>query len=77
MRAQLDEGALKQIADITRAQYFRAGSAEDLQAVYRLLSKSIVVETKETEITSMFAAVAALLALVSAGLSVLWFSRVL
>jgi Ca-activated chloride channel family protein len=77
MRARLDEGALKQIADITRAQYFRAGSAEDLQAVYRLLSKSIVVETKENEITSWFAAAAALLALLSAGLSVLWFSRVL
>jgi Ca-activated chloride channel family protein len=77
MRAQLDEEALKHIADITRAQYFRAGSAEDLQAVYRLLSKSIVVETKQTEITSMFAAGAALLALLSAGLSVLWFSRVL
>jgi Ca-activated chloride channel homolog len=77
MRAQLDEGALKQIADITRAQYFRAGSAEDLQAVYRLLSKSIVVETKENEITSLFTAAAALLAFVSAGLSLLWFSRVL
>lgn len=77
MRAQLDEGALKQIADVTRAQYFRAGSAEDLQAVYRLLSKSIVVETQQTEITSMFAAAAALLTLLSAGLSLLWFSRIL
>lgn len=77
MRAQLDEDALKRIADITRAQYFRAGSAEDLQAVYRLLSKSIVVETQQTEITSLFDAIAALAALVSAGLSLLWFSRVL
>jgi Ca-activated chloride channel family protein len=77
MRAQLDEDALKRIADITRAQYFRAGSAEDLQAVYKLLSKSIVVETKQTEITAAFAAAAALLALFSAGLSLLWFSRIL
>lgn len=77
MRAQLDEDALKKIADITRAQYFRAGSAEDLQAVYRLLSKSIVVETKETEITSLFTAAAAVLALAAAGLSLLWFARVL
>jgi Ca-activated chloride channel homolog len=77
MRAQLDEGALKRIAEITRAQYFRAGSAEDLRAVYRLLSKSIVVETKNTEITSLFDAAAALAALLSAGLSLLWFSRVL
>ena len=77
MRAQLDENALKQIADITRAQYYRAGSAEDLQAVYRILSKSIIVETKRTEITSLFAAAAAAAALASAGLSLLWFSRVL
>jgi Ca-activated chloride channel family protein len=77
MRAQLDEDALKKIADITRAQYFRAGSAEDLQAVYRLLSKSIIVETKETEITSMFTAAAAVLALLAAGLSLLWFARIL
>lgn len=76
MRAQLDEEALKRIADITRAQYYRAGSAQDLQAVYKLLSKSIVVETKETEITSLFTAVAAMIALVSAGLSLLWFSRI-
>jgi len=77
MRVQLDEDALKRIADITRAQYYRAGSAEELQAVYRILSKSIVVETKQTEITSLFTAAAALAALASAGLSLLWFSRVL
>jgi Ca-activated chloride channel family protein len=77
MRAQLDEDALKKIADVTRAQYYRAGSAEDLQAVYRLLSKSIIVETKQTEITSMFTAGAAVLALLAAGLSLAWFARIL
>jgi Ca-activated chloride channel homolog len=77
MRAQLDEDSLKRIADMTRAQYYKAGSAEDLQAVYKLLSRSIVVETKETEITSWFAAAAALLAALSASLSLLWFSRIL
>jgi Ca-activated chloride channel family protein len=76
MRAQLDEEALKRIADVTRAQYYRAGSAQDLQAVYKLLSKSIVVETKETEITSLLDAAAAAIALLSAGLSLLWFSRI-
>jgi Ca-activated chloride channel family protein len=77
MRAQLDEDSLKRIADMTRAQYYKAGSAEDLQAVYRLLSRTIVMETKETEITSYLAAAAAMLALLSAGLSLLWFGRVL
>ncbi|MGH8227030.1 MAG: VWA domain-containing protein [Steroidobacteraceae bacterium] len=77
MRAELDEAPLKQIAAITHGRYFRASSAADLRAVYRLLSKSVVVETKEVEITSLLAAVAAALALASGGLSVLWFSRVL
>jgi Ca-activated chloride channel family protein len=76
MRAQLDEDALKAIADITRAQYYRASSAQDLQAVYKILSKSLVQETKKTEITSYFSAAAALIALVSAGLSLLWFNRI-
>jgi Ca-activated chloride channel family protein len=77
IRAQLDEDALKSIADITRAQYYRAGSAQDLQAVYKILSKSLVQETKKAEITSYFCALATLIALVSTGLSLLWFNRIL
>jgi Ca-activated chloride channel homolog len=76
MRADLDEESLKRIADITRAQYHRASSAEELQAVYNLLSTSVIIERKETEITSFFTALAALFAVTSAGLSLLWFSRV-
>ena len=36
MRVRLDEAKLKQVADITRGQYFRAGSARDLQQVYKI-----------------------------------------
>ena len=35
------------------------------------------MERKETEVTALFAAVAALLSLLGAGLSLLWFHRVL
>jgi Ca-activated chloride channel family protein len=77
MRAQIDEESLKKIADMTRARYFHANSAEDLKAVYGVLSKQLIMETKEMEITSVFAAVAALLMLTAAGLSVAWFGRVL
>ena len=35
------------------------------------------MEKKETEISGLFALVAAALALLSAGLSVLWFNRIL
>jgi Ca-activated chloride channel family protein len=36
-----------------------------------------VLEKKETEITALFSALAALLAIASALLSVLWFNRIL
>lgn len=76
MRAQLDEVALKKIADMTRAKYFHATSAEDLKAVYDVLSRQLVVEVREMEITSFFAALAALLMLTAAGLSLAWFHRI-
>ena len=77
MRAQLDEDTLKKIADMTRAKYFHATSAEDLKAVYDVLSRQLVVETREMEITSFFAALAAGLMLAAAGLSLAWFHRIL
>jgi Ca-activated chloride channel family protein len=77
MRAQLDEEALKKIADMTRAKYFHATSAEDLKAVYDVLSRQLVVEMREMEITSFFAALAAALMLAAAGLSLAWFHRIL
>jgi Ca-activated chloride channel family protein len=76
MRAQLDEESLKKIADLTKGRYFKASSAEDLKAVYSLLTRQLVVEVKEMEISSFFAAAAALLMAAAAGLSVLWFGRV-
>ena len=77
MRAQLDEESLKKIADMTRARYFHATSAEDLKAVYNVLSRQLVVETREMEITAFFAFLAALVMLVAAGLSLAWHHRVL
>lgn len=76
MRAQLDEEALKKIADMTRARYFHATSAEDLKAVYNVLSRQLVVETREMEITAFFAFLAALAMLVAVGLSLAWYHRI-
>jgi Ca-activated chloride channel family protein len=76
MRVRLDEETLKNIALLTRAEYFYAGTAADLKKVYEGLSSKLVVEKKETEITALFAAVGALLAVVAACLSVWWFGRV-
>jgi Ca-activated chloride channel family protein len=76
MRVRLDEDTLKSIADITKAEYFYAGTAQDLKKAYEALSSRLVMEKKETEVTSLFAAAAALLTLLAAGLSVWWFGRV-
>lgn len=76
MRAQLDEDTLKKISDMTRGRYFHATSAEDLRAVYDVLSRQLVVETRQMEITAFFAALAALLMLAAAGLSLAWFHRI-
>jgi Ca-activated chloride channel family protein len=77
MRVRLDEETLKQIANKTSAEYFYAGSAQDLKKVYETLSTRLTVERKETEVSGLLALLAAALAVVSAGLSVLWFNRIL
>jgi Ca-activated chloride channel homolog len=77
MRVRLDEETLKSVALLTRAEYFYAGTAEDLKKVYRSLSSKLVVEKRETEVTALLAAAGALLSLLAAGLSVWWFGRVM
>ena len=70
-----DEETLKAIAGLTRAEYFHASSADELKKVYEALSSRFVLTKEEREVTALFAAVAALLTLFSAGLSLLWFHR--
>jgi len=77
MRVSLDEETLKKIANMTRGEYFYAGNAKDLKKVYEGLNERFVMEKKESEITALFAAAAAALALVAGLLSMLWFNRIL
>jgi len=76
MRVRLDEETLKAIADLTRGEYFFAGSAPDLKRVYDTLRSRIAFETKRTEVTALVSVAAAALALISALLSMLWFHRI-
>lgn len=76
MRVKLDEETLKNVSVLTQGEYFYAGTAEDLIKVYESLSARMVVERKETEITALFAALGALLAALSVGLSLWWYGRV-
>ncbi len=77
MRVRLDEETLKKVALQTQGEYFYAGTAESLKKVYESLSSRLTVEKKETEVSGLLALVAAALALLSAGLSLFWFKRVL
>src|ERR1019366_6864401 len=53
-----------------RADYFYAGTAQDLKKVYQGLSTRLIVEKKETEISGLLAAIGAVLVVLAAGLSV-------
>ncbi|MGE0348853.1 MAG: VWA domain-containing protein [Hydrogenophaga sp.] len=77
MRVRLDEDSLKEVARTTQAEYFYAGTADNLKKVYETLSSRLTVEKRETEISGLLALVASILALFSAGLSVFWFNRIL
>jgi Ca-activated chloride channel homolog len=77
MRVRLDEETLKAIAKMTHGEYFYAGTATDLQKVYDSLNARLVLEKKDMEISALFSAAAAVAALVSASLSLLWFNRIL
>jgi Ca-activated chloride channel homolog len=77
MRVRLDEPTLKSVAQQTQAEYFYAGTAENLKKVYEKLSSRLTVEKKETEISGLLALLASILALTSAALSLFWFNRIL
>jgi len=73
---RFDEETLKSVAAITQAEYFHAGSGEELKKIYEGLNTRFALERKETEIGAFFAALAALLAVAAAALSLAWFNRI-
>lgn len=70
---QVDEESLKAVAKITEAEYFKAGSAEDLKKVYEHLSNQFTLEKRDTEISALLAGAALLLMLMALALSSRWF----
>ncbi len=76
-RVQLDEETMQKIADSTRGSYYRASTAGELKSIYKSLNSQLIMETKKTEITAFFCAAAAVFAILAAGLSLLWFNRIL
>ena len=72
---RFDEESLKAIAEATRAAYYHAKSGAELHKIYEQLNAKYVLERKHTEVGGLFAAVAALLAVLASALSVFWFRR--
>ena len=58
-----------------RREYYHAGTAADLKKVYQTLNSKLALEQRDTEMSALFSALAALLAFCAAGLSLLWFHR--
>jgi Ca-activated chloride channel family protein len=77
MRVRLDEDTLKQIANVTRGEYFYAGNATDLKTIYKTMGSKMELTKQQPEITALFVAAAALFVLLGAGLSLVWFNRLL
>ena len=78
MRVRLDEETLKKVAALTHAEYFRAGTAVDLKKIYQYLSARMTLEkASKTEVTAIFIAIGAGLAMFAALLSMLWFNRII
>ena len=73
--ARVDEEALKAMAKITGAEFFRASNATDLKNVYEHLSSKFSLERRDTEVTALFAGLCLLLVLSAMGLSLHWYRR--
>jgi len=77
-RVKLDEAVLKEVANITGAEYFRLEDAARLKQVYRAINAKLTLgKTEQAEITALFAALGAVLAGGAALLSLWWFGRVM
>jgi Ca-activated chloride channel family protein len=73
----LDEQALRQIATTSDGEYFAAADSQALTKVYESIDLKWTTEGRKMEVTAFFAAAAALSLLIGAGLSFLWYGRVI
>ncbi|MDB5803784.1 MAG: transporter ATP-binding protein [Betaproteobacteria bacterium] len=77
MRVRLDEEGLKKVAATTRGEYFRAANANELKRIYSQLGARLTAgRGRTTEISALFAAAGAALAMISVLYSLLRFNRV-
>jgi Ca-activated chloride channel family protein len=70
-----DEQALTSIAERTGGRAFRAGSADQLDFVYRDLATGFTSFNEHRDLTNWFVGAALVVGVVTALLSILWFAR--
>jgi Ca-activated chloride channel homolog len=70
-----DRDTLRQIARISRGQFFEARDAAQLDSVYERLGSRVSKRDEQREITAAFAAMAGLLLLGGGTMSLRWFGR--
>jgi Ca-activated chloride channel homolog len=71
-RREIDEEALRAVADMTGASYHLAESSEELRDVYENMPTHLITVTETTEIGALFVAVAALLMVFAIVFSIIW-----
>ena len=71
-RRGIDEPTLIQVAEMTGGEYYSAESAGELEEVFAELPASFSTRPQTTEISFIFAALGALLAVAAIGLGLLW-----
>jgi Ca-activated chloride channel family protein len=74
--ARLDEDTLRQIATATGGQYFYAGEASELSAIYADLGSEIAWVEERTEVTALLAGLGSLLMLAGGLLGIRWFQQI-
>jgi Ca-activated chloride channel family protein len=74
--APFDSSGLERIAQITDGRYFPSTAEEELQRVYKQLSRVIGWERARMEVSFLMVAVAGLFVLSGGTMSLLWFRRV-
>lgn len=71
-RRGIDEETLQAVASMTSGEYYSAESSNELVKVFEELPVSYVFKQEEREVTVAFTALAALLAALAVGLSLMW-----
>lgn len=72
----VNEGALREVADVTGGEFFEAATADELQVILDDLGSRVALEEETREVTDWFTGAGLLLTLLAAAGSLLWFSRI-